>query len=164
MYYKYIGQHTIVCPARSTLGFVSIVHKRTLGAFPCVCNKKRSNQDFLYYENYIFHYIYVTNNILHTGLFSPSVISPLYTYKQFRFVLNLPMHCCAYREIIRDNWIHAILISSADEGENKTGANISMYTVFQFTFIYNFGIISLNWELYDNYVLSLYISTYIYHS
>lgn len=98
----------------------------------------------------------------------PSVISPLYTYKQFRFVFNLPRHSCtcAYREIIRDNWIHAVLNSSADnEGENKTGANISMYTVFQFMFIYtSFSIISLNWELYDNYVLSLYISTYIYYS
>lgn len=73
------------------------------GHFHVSVTKKRSYQDFLYYENYIFHSIYVTNNILHTGLFSSSVISPLYTYKQFGFVLNLPRHSCAYREIIRDN-------------------------------------------------------------
>lgn len=136
------------------------------GHFHVSVTKKKSNQNFLYYENYIFHYIYVTSNILHTGLFSPSVISPVYTYKQFGFVLNLPRHSCAYREIIRENWIHPVLNSSTDiEGENKTGASISMYTVFQFMFIYKFfGIISLNWELYDYYVFSLYISTYIYHS
>lgn len=73
-----------------------------------------------------------------TGLFSPCVVSPYHTCKQFRTVLNSPLHSCISNEIIWDFGIRPASNSSADnKGEMdgyKTRANISLCTVFLILF------------------------------
>lgn len=39
---------------------------------------------------YCFKPTFISDNIMYTGLFSPGVIFPFYTCKQFRHILNLP--------------------------------------------------------------------------
>lgn len=55
-----------------------------------------------------------------------------YTCKQFSPVLNSPKHHCVLRVIFWDIGIRPVLISPDDNkgkrGENKTGANVSLYT------------------------------------
>lgn len=68
--------------------------------------------------------------VLYTGLFLPLVILTFDTCKRFRQVLNLPKSSF----VISVNsfiFIHSVLNSPTDNmGVNKTGANISLYTVF----------------------------------
>lgn len=55
-----------------------------------------------------------------------------YTCKQFSPVLNSPKHHCVLRVIFWDIGIRPVIISPDDNkgkrGENKTGANVSLYT------------------------------------
>lgn len=68
--------------------------------------------------------------VLYTGLFLPLVILTFDTCKRFRQVLNLPK----IGFVIRVNsfiFSHSVLNLPTDNmGVNKTGANISLYTVF----------------------------------
>lgn len=102
----------------------------------------------------VLHMIYSVPFILpppppptNTGLFSPCVVSPYHTCKQFRTVLNSPLHSCISNEIIWDFGIRPASNSSADnKGEMdgyKTRAIISLCTVFLFFFkllVYSLGL------------------------
>lgn len=75
------------------------------------------------------------------------VVSPFHTCKQFRTVLNSPLHSCISNEIIWDFGIRPASNSSADnKGEMdgyKTRAIISLCTVFLFFFkllVYSLGL------------------------
>lgn len=60
------------------------------------------------------------------------VFLPLYTHKQFRTILNSPIHSCVLREITCDIEICPALVSPAhnesESDENKTGTNKYLYT------------------------------------
>lgn len=69
------------------------------------------------------------------GYFCPMSFSPCYNCKRFNLVLNSP-HAVMLTKIFVCNieFDHAVLNSSSDNederGENNTGANISLYTVY----------------------------------
>lgn len=85
------------------------------------------------YQTLVFVYsnwinILMTQNTVYRIIFAP-VIFAFYTGIRFRPV-SPPRHSCTKREIMWEIWIRSLLNSPADnKSENKTGPNISLYTV-----------------------------------
>lgn len=69
------------------------------------------------------------------GYFCPMSFSPCYNCKRFYLVLNSPLAVMLTKIFVCNiEFDHAVLNSSSDNederGENNTGANISLYTVY----------------------------------
>lgn len=98
----------------------------SISEFPDSWNAKNYQTLVFVYSNWIN--ILMTQNTVHRIIFAP-VIFAFYTGIRFRPV-SPPRHSCTKREIMWEIRIRSLLNSPADnKSENKTGPNISLYTV-----------------------------------
>lgn len=77
---------------------------------------------FFTFDTTCWFTVHVYNDILALCNFSP-----FYSWKQFRLISNSPRHSFVSRAIVWDIGIYPLLNS-----KNKTGANISRFTVFKY--------------------------------